>query len=217
MNKNELLKASVYIFIGVIIALGIFMLSEIGEDKNRKPQNENINSTSTSRIRGSIWDDLTLSEAKEVIGKNFTEIKTEQGDNMSIYKKADITGDGIEEALIYLGSGGAYTSYFALVQGEILENDQIKINKAKFKTSEGRIEDVMFVEGTSVSHGMSVEFAPSKNAIYAESWQIDPINPDTIECNIEAYVWNQNSKIFEYNEKVGKDATESYCSKIFVN
>lgn len=213
MNKKETLKAVIYIFIGVIIALLIFMFSGMGENRNKKASTSDNTNISSSTNKTTI-DENSISQIEKVIGPNFMEIKTGETDRMSIYKKADITGDSIDEALISLGSGGAYTTYFALVQIDTKNNNEIK--RAKFKTAEGKIDDVMFVEGASVSHGLSVEFAPSKKAIYSERWQVDPINPEKVSCEIEAYVWNSNSGLFEYNAKVGQDATDNYCSKIFI-
>lgn len=35
---------------------------------------------------------------------------------ISIRKTADVTGDGVPEALVYLGEGGAYTDYLAVLR-----------------------------------------------------------------------------------------------------
>lgn len=215
MAKKETLKAVLYVLAGVIIALLIFTFSGMGENRNEVLDNEPKDTTATTTDSSKIWNANSIAKIRAAVGDTFLDIKTEQSEKISIYKKADITGDGIEEALVSLGSGGAYSGYYALMQVDPKDKTNTKIVSARFKTAEGKIEDVMFVEGTSVSHGMSVEMAPSKQAIYAESWQIDPINPDTVSCQIEAYKWNKNSGIFEFNDALGKSATESYCSGIF--
>ncbi len=215
MAKKETLKAVLYVLAGVIIALLIFTFSGMGENKKEVLDNEPKDTIATTTDSSKIWDASSIAKIRAAVGETFLDIKTEQSEKISIYKKADITGDGIDEALVSLGSGGAYTGYYALMQVDPKDKTNTKIVSARFKTAEGKIEDVMFVEGTSVSHGMSVELAPSKQAIYAESWQIDPINPDTVSCQIEAYKWNKNSGIFEFNDALGKSATESYCEGIF--
>lgn len=213
MIKKEVLKAVLYVLGGVILAFLIFTYSGVSENKTEDLDNGLATTTALISIKRGVWDDVSIPKIREEIGKNFMEITTEQSEKFSIYKKADITGDKIDEALVALGSGGAYTEYFALMQSDNNGNPKL----ARFRIKDGSTDDVLFLEGTSVSHGMSVELAPSKNAIYAESWNIDPINPDTISCEIEAYVWNKSSGLFEYNSTVGKNATDSYCSKITVS
>lgn len=191
-----------------------FAFSNIGDDKKDISDNQNTATTTANIASSSInWVSPEIPAAiRETVGKNFMEIKTEQTGKFAVYKKADITGDGTEEAVVSLGSGGAYTSYYALMQSE---NGSPRL--ARFKQKNGDIGNIMFLEGASVSHGISFELVPSKHAIYSESWALNPINTDTIECEIEAYQWNATSSLFEYNQALGDAATGLYCSKINVD
>ncbi len=207
--QQEILKALGFIFIGVMIALAIFYFSDMTNNVDKK-SSDNTGATSTVQTahESADWPNQ-ISEIRTALGKTFNEVKVEESEPLSIYKRADITGDGVEEALVSLGSGGAYAEYFALMR---YENG--KPVPAKFKTAEGKTGNVMFLEGTSVTHGMSVELAPSKQAIYSESWNVDAFNTDTIECEIEAYTWNASTSRFEFNKILGKSVTETYCKKI---
>jgi len=213
VQKSEILKALIYVFIGVMLTLAAFTFSNLGDSKKQDKNSNDTGpaTTSTTNASSSInWVDSEIPEQiRDAVGKNFMEIKTEQSGEFAVYKKADITGDGIEEAVVSLGSGGAYTSYYALMQS-IDGTPRL----ARFKHKNGDIGNVMFLEGASVSHGISFELVPSKQAIYSESWALDPMNTDTIECEIEAYQWNETTSLFEYSQALGDSATGLYCSKI---
>jgi len=107
------------------------------------------------------WESL-IPAIRTVIGSTSLGVYVEESRPLSIVQKNDITGDGIPEALVDLGSGGAYTSYLTLMR---IENNKPVI--AQFKQKDGKISPLMFLYGASVMHSEYVEMLPEKNAIYA--------------------------------------------------
>ena len=97
---------------------------------------------------------------------------------------ADITGDGIPEALVWLGTGGASTSELALMR---IENDKPVV--ALFKDRQGKTEPIVFLEGASVMHSDSTDLLPREHALlhlhfeYTADGRLGP-------CAGEAYQWN---------------------------
>lgn len=154
------------------------------------------------------WDDL-IPEIRKVLAPAFMDVKIEQSSPISIFQTGDITGDGIPEALVYLGSGGAYTSYLTLM----MLDENGKPVAAKFKQKNGKISTLLFLAGASVKNGQSAALAPEKKAVYSGSWRIDD-SGKLAACGINAYQWNGQTKIFEFNSALSKEIKPDFCGKI---
>lgn len=218
ISKPELLKASSYILAGVIIAFLLFAVSDIG---NKKPTNQNTSgnlTTPTSTVQSFNWHE-NIKVVEKTIGPEFMETKTKQTGSMTIAKTAEITGDKTDEALIALGSSGAYAEYFTLMRinhanrnGTLLRSSKPIL--AEFKQRDGSVGPLLFAAGSSVSHGETIELVPTTNAVYSGGWSIDPINPDAIECNLDVYVWNEKTSLFEFNKALSDSSLAAFCAKI---
>ena len=68
---------------------------------------------------------------------------------------ADVTGDGVSEALVWLGTGGASTSEMAVMR---IEDDKPVV--ALFKGRDGKISPMTFLRGAGVLHGDNIEMLP---------------------------------------------------------
>jgi hypothetical protein len=106
---------------------------------------------------------------------------------------ADVTGDGVSEALVWLGTGGATTSEMAVMR---IENDKPVV--ALFKARDGKISPMTFLRGAGVLHGDNVQMLPEKRAIYSSHYSYDG-SGKLDECTGEAYTWNFHDKMFVFN------------------
>ncbi len=216
VTRPEILKASSYILAGVILAFIFFAVSDIG---NKKPAAQGApKGSATSTARSFSWQD-NIKAVEKTIGGEFLDIKTKQTGPISVHQTAEITGDKTDEALIALGSSGAYAEYFTLMRVNYANKDGslLKSSKpvlAQFKQRDGAVGPLMFAEGSSVSHGETVNLVPATNAVYSGGWSLDPVNPDAVECTLDVYVWNEKTSTFDFDKGLSETSLSSFCAKI---
>lgn len=122
-----------------------------------------------------------------------------------IVQTADITGDGVPEALVYLGEGGAYTDYVTVMR---IEGGKAVV--ALFKEANGKVSTRIFLQGASVKHGESVRMLPDKHAIYAMSTSADDYGKQT-ECGVGAYQWDAQHRLFVWGKLLSKQIGKTEC------
>jgi len=120
---------------------------------------------------------------------------------------ADITGDGVPEALVYTGDGGASTDFLVLMR---IEGGKPVL--ARFKDAKGKRFDPGFLEGASVTHGIHGN-APDENAIYLGSHFINDTGTGFSRCSVRAYRWNAETKTFDWNRNLSTQLTRSFCER----
>src|ERR1039457_2955668 len=125
----------------------------------------------------------------------------------------DITGDGVGQALVFFGTGGASTNQLTLMR---MEDGKPVV--AIFKDRAGKISPKVFVEGASVMHTDSVELLPQEHAVYSIHYNFAGLNPDGVqkvhECGGEAYQWNPHTSTSDYNRRLSERLTQDYCRKV---
>lgn len=153
------------------------------------------------------WENK-LPEIELLLKENFPEINIGEMYPVGIQEKQDITGDGIEEALILLGSGGAYTeqSTLVLIEGE-------KPVLARFKQEDGEISSLIFLSGSSARHGESIKMIPGEKTILSASWALDG-NGKIEECRVIVYLWNGESGLFEYSSTLSDGSKQTLCESL---
>lgn len=123
---------------------------------------------------------------------------------------ADFAGSSI--ALVDVCPLGAYTELMVAMRLEGSEPVLASFRKANHKV------DLEFAQGSSVMHGKDVKLVPEKGAIYDNSWDNDGMDSTgTVQlekCVVDAYVWNSKSKTFDWDAKLSKQATRSYCEDL---
>ena len=124
-----------------------------------------------------------------------------------IVETADITGDGVPEALVYLGGGGAYTDYVTVMRIE-----EGKAVVALFKEANGKVSAQIFLQGASARHGESVRVLPGQKAIYSMSTSTDDYGREDT-CGVAAYRWDAHRRIFISNMLLSKQIAKSNCPK----
>ena len=82
--------------------------------------------------------------------------------SIGIRRTADITGEGVTEALVYLGTGGASTDAMTVMR---IENGEPVV--ARFRGRDGKVSSMVFLEGASVMHTDGVELLPEQHAVYS--------------------------------------------------
>ncbi|HEX3354178.1 MAG TPA: hypothetical protein VHS34_15265 [Terriglobales bacterium] len=122
-----------------------------------------------------------------------------------ITETADITGDGVPEALVYLGTGGAYTDELTLMR---VKNGKPVV--ARFKQKKGGVSPLIFLSGSSVRHQESVKMLPDRRAIYSMSSETDDSGRKA-KCGVVAYEWTAETQTFDWNRSLSGQLTESNC------
>jgi hypothetical protein len=121
---------------------------------------------------------------------------------------ADITGDGVSEALVFFGIGGASTSQLTLMQ---MENGNPVVSL--FKDRAGAVSPMVFLEGGSVMHTDAVDLLSREHTVYSIHYNYGS-NGKLHQCGGEAYTWDQHSKRFDYNSALTKKLTKTTCRKV---
>jgi hypothetical protein len=128
--------------------------------------------------------------------------------SIGIRRTADITGDDVPEALVYLGTGGASTDEMTVMR---IENGEPVV--ARFRGRDGKVSSMVFLEGASVMHTDGVDMLPEQHAVYSLHYNYGS-NGKLRECTGEAYQWNPDTKLFDYNQPLGKKLTQDTCRKV---
>ena len=155
------------------------------------------------------WNGM-MPKVRPVLEKQFGEEVGEHYD-VGILRSghiADITGDGIPEALVWLGTGGAYTSTLALMR---IEDDKPVV--ALFRDRQGKTEPILFLEGSSVMHSNIVELLPKDRAVFQSHFEY--VGDGRLRtCDGEAYRWTPRTKTFDYDSRLSKSKSQDFCRKV---
>src|SRR3989344_4810450 len=110
------------------------------------------------------WESL-LSSIRTALKSAFPNAEVEESTRVNVAKKADITGDGVSEAIVSFGLTGV-TGYGEVTLMQIENNLPIA---SLFKQKDGKVSVLGFGSGTfGAGRGeSSVELVKSKNAIYS--------------------------------------------------
>lgn len=158
------------------------------------------------------WQSL-ISDIRKVLGSSFTGMAIYPNQSITIDQTQDITGDGISEALVNAGTGGAATIGLILMR---LENNKPVL--ANFKKSNGEIAPINFLSGSGGAgrYGATTEMLPNKNAIYTGAYMAYG-NASSDYCKVEAYQWDAQAKIFNYSAALSSKLQKTYCEGICNN
>lgn len=129
---------------------------------------------------------------------------------VGIVDAADLAGRDV--ALVDFCQGGAYTDWIVAMQ--LVAGRPVF---ARFRKANREV-DLGFAQGASVMHGKDAKLVPEKRAIYDISWDNDGLDDKGIvqleKCVVDAYAWNTQSKTFDWDAKLTKQATRSYCEAL---
>ncbi len=125
-----------------------------------------------------------------------------------VAKTVEVTGDTRPEALVLLGTGGAYTDDFILLKWE-----DGKPGLFAFLKPDGETGPLIFSQGSSVRNGMSVDFLLEESVVYTGSWGIDP-DGSLGNCEVEAFRYWSDGKQFVFDKNASEELEIDYCSRI---
>lgn len=111
-----------------------------------------------------------------------------------VYCTADVTGDGVEEALVTLGYGGAYTEVMTLrLESRVPAT-------TSFRRRDGSVHLLEVLKGSSAKNHVNFRLHPDDRAISQIHCTMadNPNEPETAACSAESYVWNNQTQMFEY-------------------
>ena len=145
-----------------------------------------------------------LGAVTPVLTAAFPDSSVGQRGPVSIEEEKDITGDGNPEAMIDLGTGGASTEQYALVQ---FENGMPVA--ASFQDADGTVGPITFLRGGSADHSDDFTLVPEDRMIYSLSTESDP--DAGTACTASAYVWNQATGMFAYSATESSSLQSQQC------
>ncbi|HET9318850.1 MAG TPA: hypothetical protein VFO27_03715 [Bryobacteraceae bacterium] len=152
-----------------------------------------------------------IPEIRALLQKEFPDQRIEAHYAITIVATGDITGDSVPEALVTLGDGGAYTDEVTLVRME--GHNPVA---AVFRQKDTKVSCMVFVQGSSVRHGDTVEMKPERQAIYAGHWSTDDAGKVN-GCYVEAYRWHAKTRTFNLNEMLSGEIGREFCRKVASN
>jgi hypothetical protein len=128
--------------------------------------------------------------------------------SIDVVQTADMTGDGVPEALVDYCHMGAYTSDLALIQ--LMGGKPVL---AHFQGKDGKPFTAGFLEGASVKNGEATKLLPEKHAVYAIHWKTDD-SGKLAACTVAAYVWAAKSRKFNANGAISKEIAKHACTQL---
>jgi len=120
----------------------------------------------------------------------------------------------IEGAIVDMGTGGAYTEYYTVCMDK---NGKLEV--VNFKDKNGNIAPLFFEEGASVKHEARLNLdEENSNLVVYQSIVNRDDSGKVSGFEVEAYLWNNETHMFEYNktlsEKFKKELEEKYAPEI---
>jgi len=115
--------------------------------------------------------------------------------------------------VVDMGTGGAYVKYYTIC---LPTNGLLEV--ANFKDRNGNIAPLFFSEGASVKHEARVNFendSKSNLTVYQSVVDRDD-NGKVVNIELDAYVWNDKTKMFEYS-KVLSESIKKLEGELAVN
>lgn len=153
------------------------------------------------------WKSL-IPKIRKVLNQTFPGEGVEEHYNIAIYGTGDVTGDGVPDAIVYIGTGGASTDEVVLMR---IEGGAPVL--AKFGERNGTIDTPTFLRGASVTHSDDFELLPEKHAVYSMSSMTDS-EGRLAKCSVAAYRWNVSTETFNWNKVLSAQVKQKVCSKI---
>jgi hypothetical protein len=152
------------------------------------------------------WKSL-IPQIRKALNDTFAGQGIEENYHIQIYGTGDITGDGVQEAIVYLGTGGASTDEVTLMR---IENGSPVV--AKFRKN-GAAQTHIFLRGASVTHSDDFRLVPEEHAVYSMSSMTDS-EGRLARCSVTAYRWSPLTKTFDWNVQLSKQIGRNACPKL---
>ena len=209
MKKGDRKSIRLLLIVSAVVALlsaALYMYGFLSVEKDAERTDNESNATTTPPVASSLNDWKKYApELADAIAEAFTEDAVGDG-AITVGETADVTGDGIDEALINTGSGGAYTNDVVLA---LLRDGKPEL--AQFKDKEGKIGPILFSNGGSVMHAVGIVLDSVARSIYEQSVDVKSDGSGLERCTIVAYQWDSQEELFVYNETESARAESTFC------
>jgi hypothetical protein len=191
----------------VLIAGGFWYI------KNRAPApapEAASNATSSDPAPARVeWEGL-LPEVQKTLLRESPELQVSRGTGITITEEADLTGDGITEVLVDAGVGGAYTNSLVLME---VKNGGPAVSQ--LRTKEGDVIHAdSFLSGASVRNGEETRLIPERGGVVAFHYSLKSDGITLDFCEAEAYVWDADTGLFEYQTGLSSSMRTTYCEDL---
>lgn len=123
--------------------------------------------------------------------------------NASVESWADVTGDGVDEGLVSIGTGGSAMDSYAVIK---VENGKPVLTKIKDENGNTSYFSGMSGSGGSGRYGGMTGLLPEQNSLYTSSYMVYGSIDDY--CGASVYTWNSGTKMFEYKKTLSKQKTD---------
>lgn len=154
-----------------------------------------------------VWS-KQLSKIKTVLKENENFSSERRSRPIQIVRETDLTGDGVAEALVATGSGGAYADDLVLFTW-VMDEPVL----AKFINDKNEETLIIFSEGASVRNGMRVDWQPEQRVIYSGSWSVD-FDGSLAGCGVNAYQYDDNRLAFVYHQDLSVSLGSEFCANL---
>lgn len=202
------------ILIIIIVIVGAYLLlKKPGLNKSSEYQNllnNDINSLKNKNIKpNENWNELSEKELIQIVSSGAPDLYFNKDEGLTISDKIDLTGDGSTEAIV---NGIGYNSGVTFIL--IKNNDgSIKVAKQKY---EDNISPVYLVSVGRAMISEEFKLIPEDNGFYTVSLSLKNENNNqessNFKCNIlNAYSWNKQIGLFEYNESLTQKYKKEVC------
>jgi len=137
-----------------------------------------------------------LPSVRRALKDEFVDI--EQDYPIHVLETADITGDGVPEAVVNVGVVGASSDWVTLMR---LDGGRPRV--ARFRDWKGKVFTLVFPEGASATHGQNVELLPAQHAIAFSTYSRD--SEETVAaCCDSVFKWNAKARTFDWDGTLSK-------------
>jgi hypothetical protein len=206
MKNYKVTNVLLIILIIAVLAVGYLIIKNSKttlEDKsNTLAKNETIIQPNWKNVSENDFVNLVSKEADAFFEKEF---------GLELSDEIDLTGDGINEAVVS-GNGGNNGVSFVLKK----EGGNTIVLKQKEK--DGSISPVALYEVGRVMVNVNFKLLPSEHGFYTASMIFDESanNTETShficdEESINAYAWNETTQMFEWNQTLTTKYTKEVC------
>lgn len=128
----------------------------------------------------------------------------------------DINDDGVPEAIINVPWGGGAASWFVAI-ATIQDGKPALV---KIKNKDGSISDAILLDAGSAGYAMGTTLDTSHKAIVYTSYgqnsdgSFNPVySRGYATCGVDAYAWNPQTRVFEWNPALASKLKDQYCIK----
>ncbi len=206
MKKGDRKSIKLLLIVSAIVAIvsaALYLYGFLGVEKDTTRNAEQPATTTPIASSAQDWKGYAP-ELKDAIADAFPDAGVDGA--ITVSETADLNGDGVDEALLNTGSGGAYTEDAVLA---ILKDG--KPTLAVFKDAEGGVGPILFSNGGSVRHAVAVILDSAARSVYEQNVDVKSDGSGLERCTIAAYQWDSQAKLFAYNETESARAESTFC------